>query len=143
IKVCKLRTGLVLSPDGGVLSELAKPARLGMGSAFGSGLQSQSWIHIHDMAEIYAFAIKNELEGIYNAVAPNPVTNKTLTRQIATVLSKPYFMPNVPTPILKLMLGEMHYLLVASQNVSAFKILAEGFEFKFSRLDEALVDLLK
>jgi uncharacterized protein (TIGR01777 family) len=124
IKVCKLRTGLVLSEKGGALPQMAKPISLNVGSAFGSGNQIQSWIHLDDLVSLYLFAVENKLEGIYNAVAPNPVTNETLTRAIAGILSKPLFMPNVPKFAMKLVLGEMHELLFASQNVSAAKIIS-------------------
>ena len=111
LKVCKLRTGIVLSNKGGALVEMLKTIKLGLGSAFGSGKQIQSWIHIHDIAALYLFAIKNDLEGVYNAVSPNPVTNQELTFTIAKVLKKPLFMPNIPKFVMKLMLGEMHELL--------------------------------
>jgi uncharacterized protein (TIGR01777 family) len=142
IKVCKLRTGLVLSEKGGALPQMAKPIRLNVGSAFGSGNQIQSWIHLDDLVSLYLFAVENNLDGIYNAVAPNPVTNETLTRAIAGILSKPLFMPNVPKFAMKLVLGEMHELLFASQNVSAAKIISAGFSFKYPTLDPALHEIL-
>lgn len=143
IEVSKLRTGLVLSAAGGVLQELTKIIKLNMGSPLGSGKQWQSWIHIDDIVGIYLHLITQQTVGVYNGVAPNPVTNKSLTHKIAAVLSKSFFMPNVPEPMLKLALGEMHYLLIASQKVSAEKIQSAGYNFKFLELDEALVDLLK
>lgn len=143
IAVSKLRTGLVLSSEGGMLQEVIKPIKLGAGSALGSGKQWQSWIHIDDIVGLYIHLITNSLDGIYNGVAPNPVTNAVLTKTAAEVLSKPFFMPNVPEAILKLLLGEMHYLLVASQKVSADKCIASGYHFKYTDLQTALVDLLE
>ena len=142
IKVCKLRTGLVLSNKGGALVEMVKPIKMGIGSPFGSGKQIQSWIHIHDLVEMYFYAVKNELDGVYNAAAPNPVTNKKLTQQIATVLKKPLFMPNIPRFLMKLVLGEMHTILFDSQNVSNKKIESKEFNFKYKYLDKALKNLL-
>lgn len=142
IKVAKIRTGLVLSEKGGALPEMVKPIKMGIGSPFGSGKQVQSWIHIHDLVELYFFAVKNELDGIYNAVAPNPVTNKKLTQEIAAVLHKPLFMPNIPKFLMKLVLGEMHVILFSSQKVSCEKIESEGFSFKYKQLDKALKQLL-
>lgn len=139
IKVSKIRTGLVLSGKGGALKELALPIKYGLGSAFGSGEQMQSWIHLNDLAGIYAYALHNELEGVYNAVAPHPVTNDTLTRLAAKVMNKPYFMPNIPKFTMKLVLGEMHTLLFDSQNVSAKKIISEGYQFKHLSLEKALI----
>ena len=142
LKVCKLRTGIVLSSKGGALVEMLKTIKLGLGSSFGSGKQIQSWIHIHDIAALYYFAINNNLEGVYNAVSPNPVTNDELTFSIAKVLKKPLFMPNIPKFIMKLILGEMHELLFENRHLSANKIIDEGFVFKFKTIDNALKNIL-
>ncbi len=142
LKVCKLRTGIVLSTKGGVLVEMLKTIKLGLGSSFGSGKQIQSWIHIHDIAALYYFAINNNLEGVYNAVSPNPVTNEELTFSIAKVLKKLLFMPNIPKFIMKLILGEMHELLFENRHLSANKIIDEGFVFKFKTIDNALKNIL-
>jgi uncharacterized protein (TIGR01777 family) len=142
LKVCKLRTGIVLSSNGGALVEMLKTIKLGLGSAFGTGKQIQSWIHIHDIAALYLFAIKNDLEGVYNAVSPSPVTNEELTFTIAKVLKKPLFMPNIPKFVMKLMLGEMHELLFENRNLSARKIEEKGFEFKYKTIDKALKNIL-
>ena len=138
IRVAKIRTGLVLSGKGGMLRELAGPVKFGLGAAFGSGRQMQSWIHLHDLASIYYFVLQNELEGVYNAVAPYPVTNKGMVKAIAKVLDKPYFLPNIPQFIMKAVLGEMSMLLFTSQNVSAKKIIGEGYQFKYLSLEKAL-----
>lgn len=143
VKVVKIRTGLVLSNKGGALPEMKKPINMGLGSPFGSGKQIQSWIHIHDLVELYLFAVQNELDGAYNAVAPNPVTNKKLTQEIAAVLKKPLFMPNIPKLLMALVLGEMHTILFASQNVSNEKIESEGFKFQYKQVDKALKNLLE
>lgn len=143
IKVCKIRTGLVLAKKGGMLKELLKPIKLGAGSAYGSGKQWQSWIHIDDLVHLYYFALQNSWEGVYNATAPNPVDNEELTKTIAKVLEKPYFVPNIPEFVLKLMLGEMHILLIASQNVSSQKAQDNRFVFKFRTLEKALKALLQ
>lgn len=138
IKVCKIRTGLVLSGKGGALKEIAGPVKLGLGAAFGSGNQMQSWIHIYDLVHIYLFVLLNEMEGVYNAVAPYPVTNKTLVKEIAKVMDKPFFLPGIPKFIMEMALGEMHTLLFASQNVSAKKIIGDGYQFKYLSLEKAL-----
>jgi len=143
IKVAKIRIGLVLSDKGGALPEMLKPIKMGIGSPFGSGKQVQSWIHIHDLVEMYFYAVQNELDGVFNAVAPNPVTNKKLTQEIASVVNKPLFMPNIPKFLMALILGEMHTILFASQNVSSEKIESEGFVFKYKHLDKALKNILE
>ena len=141
LKVCKLRTGIVLSNKGGALIEMAKPIKMGIGSPFGTGKQIQSWIHIHDIAALYFFAISNDLEGIYNAVAPNPVSNEKLTMAIATVLKKPLFMPNIPKFMMKLLLGEMHELLFENRNLSAQKIIDKGYVFKYKTIEKAIENI--
>lgn len=141
IKVCKLRTGIVLSDKGGALPEMVNPIKLGFGAAMGSGKQIQSWIHIHDLIAMYNFALENQLEGVYNAVSPNPVSNAVMTKTIAKILKKPLWLPNVPEFVMKLILGEMAYLLFSSKNLSADKIKTVGFQFQFPDLESALRNL--
>lgn len=143
IKVAKIRIGIVLAKNGGALQEMAKPIRMGVGSAFGSGEQYQSWIHIRDLVGIFQFVIQNQLSGVFNGVAPYPVTNAELTKAIAKTLGKPLFLPNIPQFVMKLILGEMHQILFSSQHVSCRKLLDLKYQFKFASLDKALCDLLK
>ena len=142
IKVAKIRTGLVLSGEGGVLKELAGPTKLGLGAAFDSGKQIQSWIHHSDLVGIYYYVLENRLTGIYNAVAPHPISQEDLVKTIAEVLGKPYIMPNIPRFAMKLALGEMHKLLFDSQNVSAKKIINSGYQFEYLSLNKAIADCL-
>jgi hypothetical protein len=143
IKVAKIRIGIVLAKNGGALQEMVKPIKMGVGAAFGSGLQCQSWIHIQDLVAIFQFAIQNQLSGVFNGVAPYPVTNSELTKAIAKTLGKPLFLPNIPQFVMKIMLGEMHQILFSSQHVSCRKLLDLKYQFKFASLDKALNDLLK
>lgn len=142
ITVSKIRIGLVLSEKGGALPEIAKPIRFGAGAAFGNGEQWQSWIHLEDLANMFHYVAKHKLEGVYNGVAPNPVSNKELTKIIAKVLDKPLILPNIPKVAMKLVLGEMHILLFESQRVSSQKIEEEGFNFSFHHVESAIEDLL-
>ncbi|MFT4612261.1 MAG: hypothetical protein ACJA1H_001521 [Glaciecola sp.] len=141
IKLAKIRIGLVLSLEGGALPEITKPIRFGAGAAFGSGEQWQSWIHIKDLARLFVFAVINNLEGTYNGVAPNPVSNAELTKTVAKTLHMPLVLPNIPKFAMKLVLGEMHILLFESQRVSATKIEQEGFDFEYHHLEPALLDI--
>lgn len=138
IKLAIVRTGLVLSGAGGALPEMAAPIKLGLGSAFGSGKQMQSWIHIEDLVNIYYYILKMGLDGVFNAVSPYPVSNNVLMKTIARVLKKPYFLPNIPKFVMSAVLGEMHNLLFSSQNVSARKILGEGYQFRYLSLEKAI-----
>lgn len=142
INVTKVRIGLVLSSSGGALEAMLKPIKLGFGSPLGSGKQWQSWIHINDLARLFIFFVEENKNGIYNAVAPTPVTNEELLKNIAKTISKPFWLPNVPTFILKTLLGEMHILLIESQRVSSKKILKAGFDFEYKELKPALENLL-
>lgn len=143
IKVSKIRIGLVLSNKGGVLEEMTKPIKFGVGAAFGTGKQWQSWIHIADLAQLFLYILNHKLEGIYNGVAPNPISNQELTKGIANTLGKPLFLPNIPKFFMKLVLGDMHTLLFESQRVCCKKIEDLGFEFEYHHLQPALKDLLK
>lgn len=142
VKVSKIRTGLVLSNKGGALPEMMKPIKLGFGAALGHGKQWQSWIHISDLSNMFMYILNHNLYGIYNGVAPNPVTNKELTKTIAKVLKRPLFLPNIPKFSMKFILGEMHTLLFDSQRVSSKKIEDKGFMFEYHHLKSALQDLL-
>ena len=143
IKVCKVRTGIVYDKDGGALAEILKPIKLGFGSSYGSGKQIQSWIHIHDVVNLYYFLLKNNSEGVYNAVAPETVSDEKLTKAIARILKKPLFMPNIPRFVMQLILGYMCELLFTNKNISSKKAINEGFKFKFPDIDVALEDILK
>ncbi|MFH4967576.1 TIGR01777 family oxidoreductase [Gaetbulibacter sp. M240] len=142
ISVSKIRIGLVLAEDGGALPTLVKPIKYGIGAAFGSGKQWQSWIHIHDLSKMFLTVLEDELTGVFNGVAPNPVTNNDLVTMAAKVLNKPLVLPNIPKFVMHVLLGEMHTILFESQRVSSKKIQEEGFQFKYHRLKPALENLL-
>lgn len=142
IAVSKIRIGVVLSDRGGVLPAMIKPMRLGLGTAFGSGNAWQSWIHITDVSRIFLYVLTHHLQGVYNAVAPNPVTHQDFIKHCGRVLNKPLWLPNIPKGIMKLVLGDMHLLLFLSQRVSCKKIEAAGFEFRYHHLQPALENLL-
>ncbi|HZW62353.1 MAG TPA: TIGR01777 family oxidoreductase [Flavobacteriaceae bacterium] len=142
LKVAILRIGLVLANEGGALPEMTKPVKWGFGAPFAKGNQWQSWIHIADLAAIFMYSIENQFHGIYNAVAPNPVTQKTLIKGIARELKKPLWLPHIPAFFLKLLLGEMYLVLVESQRVSAKKIETSGYAFRYATLPVALQNLL-
>lgn len=143
-RVVKIRTAVVLSKNEGALAKMKTPIQFGIGSPLGSGKQYMPWIHIDDICSIYEFALKNpEVEGSYNASAPQHTTNENLTKLIAKVLNKPLFMPNVPSFILKLIFGELADALLEGSRASSEKIEKAGFEFLFPDLKMALEDLLK
>ena len=124
-RVAKIRIGLVLSGKGGALAEMIKPIKSYVGAIFGSGEQWQSWIHLHDLSRIFLFAIENELQGSYNAVAPNPVTNAKLTREIARILKRPLLLPNIPKFAMKLVLWRNVFTFIL-QSARKFKKIRRG-----------------
>lgn len=144
LQILKFRTGVVLSEKGGALPELDKMVKLGLGAALGSGKQWMSWIHLEDAVKMYVYAVENNsMKGTYNMATNSPVTNKQVTQAIAKTLHKPLWLPNVPAFALKLALGEMSAVVLASTKVSADKIEKAGFKFKFERVDVALKDIYR
>lgn len=143
IKTAKVRIGVVLSLSGGALSEMIKPIKNGYGAVIGCGEQWISWIHINDLAGIFIKLAEDKKTGIYNGVAPQPVTNQTMTHQLAKVLGKKIWLPPVPAFVLKILLGERATLVLSSIKVSAKKIENCGYAFQFPDLESALNDLIK
>ena len=145
IRTVKLRTGIVLSEKGGALPKLTQPVRWGVGAALGTGKQWQSWIHLDDLCEMYIKSLTDkQMTGAYNAVAPNPVTNYNLTKISAQVLSRPFWMPNVPEFTLKMVFGEMASIVLGGNYVLNQRIKQEtDFDYKFVEVKGALEDLLK
>ncbi len=137
------RFGLVLSTQGGMLKELLPPFKLGIAPVFGQGTQQQSWIHINDICRMVLFAIENKnIAGVYNAVAPNPVSNEAMISALQDVRAAVSLKVNVPLFFLRLALGERVAVIAASQNVSAHKIMKQGFVFDYPILRDALSNLL-
>jgi uncharacterized protein (TIGR01777 family) len=143
IRLVTIRIGIVFNKMGGALAEFIKPAKLGAAAILGDGKQIVSWIHQQDLNRLMLFALENEkVVGVYNAVAPDPVNNAILTKAIAKRFHSWAIPFNVPSFILKIMLGEMSVEVLKSANVSASKIIAAGFNFDYASMDEALDDLL-
>jgi uncharacterized protein (TIGR01777 family) len=142
VKTTALRIGIVLDKHEGALPKISGPIKGYIGSALGSGDQWQSWIHIDDLVRMFMFILDSSLEGVFNAVAPNPVRQKDFVKSVANVLKRPIFFPKVPEFILNFALGEMSAIALESQRVSAQKIQDLGFEYDFHELDAALRDLL-
>jgi uncharacterized protein (TIGR01777 family) len=142
LRIIKYRTGVVLTKDGGALPQLAVPVKLGIGSPLGNGRQWIPWIHHQDVLDMYMYAINNEaLTGVYNMVAPHAVTNATLAKAVAKHLHRPFWAPNVPAFMLKLLMGEMATVVLGSTKVSARKIEDAGFKFKYPDIDSALTEI--
>lgn len=142
IEVSIVRTGVVFDKNEGAFPKLVKPIKNNFGATLGNGKQWLSWIHIDDIVGIYYHILKNNLEGTFNAVAPNPVKNKKITKLIAKKLNKPLWLPKVPGFVLRLVLGEMASLVLEGQLVSSTKIEELGYPFKHYNIESALEELL-
>jgi uncharacterized protein (TIGR01777 family) len=139
-RLVKLRIGIVLSEKGGALKEFMKPIRFGTAAILSKGTQVISWIHVEDLCRMFIHAIEHEkINGVYNAVAPHPVTNKELTLQLAQKLRGKFYIPvHVPAFALKIGLGEMSIEVLKSATVSAGKIQKAGFSFLYPTITAAL-----
>lgn len=140
-RVCILRTGIVLDEEGGALSKMLMPFRMGLGGPIADGKQFMSWIHIEDMIKAISFLIDNEdCLGPYNITSPNPNTNAFFSLKLAKRLDRPCFF-RVPAFVLKTLMGESSDLVLFGQKVLPERLLASGFNFSYPTLEEALNSL--
>lgn len=142
VRVCLMRTGLVIANGGGILQRMLAPFRLGLGGRLGDGKQWMSWVHRQDWIAIAQTMIADaSMRGAYNATAPNPVTNSEFTKVLAHHLNRPTLLP-VPAWLLKMLLGEMSELVLGSQRVMPERLLAAGYTFQYPDLRSALSEAL-
>ena len=141
-RVCLIRTGIVLSTNGGALQKMLPPFKLGLGGPVASGEQGMSWIHINDMVSLIEFVMNNQhLTGAINATAPTPHSNRAFSKTLAKVLHRPAIFP-MPAWVLNIAMGEMADLLIFGQYVVPNKLLDAGFEFQYPELQRAFETLL-
>ncbi|MFI8744832.1 TIGR01777 family oxidoreductase [Pseudomonas sp. NPDC077186] len=142
LRVVLVRTGLVLSADGGMLKRLLLPFRLGLGGRLGDGRQWMPWVHIADQIALMDFLLQHgAARGPYNACAPQPVRNAEFARALGQALHRPAILP-APAFALRAGLGELSELLLGGQRAVPTRLLEAGFSFRFTHLDVALADLL-
>jgi uncharacterized protein (TIGR01777 family) len=143
VRVCLVRTGVVLDRDGGALAKMLPPFKMGAGGRLGSGRHYFPWIHRADIVGIYQWLVANEkASGPYNAGAPNPVTNSEFTRALGRALKRPTVLP-MPEPVLRLLFGEMSEILLVSNRMMPTRLLDEGFKFRYPELKQALQAILQ
>jgi uncharacterized protein (TIGR01777 family) len=135
MRVSKVRTGIVLGPDGGALARLLPLFKFGLGGIVATGRQWYSWIHIDDQVGIYLHAIDGT-DGVLNATAPNPVRNADFTRSLGAALHRPTLFP-APAFAIELLLGEGAAVVTEGQNVVPTRTLATGYRFKYETIDAA------
>lgn len=142
VRTATVRIGVVQGRGGGALAKMLLPFRLGAGGPVGNGRQWVSWIHLDDLVGMFVWLLENQrARGVYNGTAPNPVTNRDLSRALGRVLHRPAILP-APGFALRLVLGEVAALLLEGQHVTPGRALAEGFSFRFPEIEPALRDLL-
>ena len=141
VRVTKLRVGFVLGKEGGALAQMLPIFRLGLGGRLGSGKQWMPWIHVDDVADLFVHAATTEIHGVWNATAPNPVTNDIFTKEMAGVIHRPAIFP-VPRFALSLGFGEFGGHMLDSARVIPAHALQAGYEFRYPELGQALRNLL-
>ncbi len=133
-----LRLGIVIGKDGGALKKLIPTTNLGLASPLGNGKQYMPFIHVKDLCALFRFCLANKnINGIFNAVASEKITNKQFMKHLATSLHKPFLIPGIPKFLLKLILGEMAVMLLEGSQVSNEKIISMGFQFSFPTIEKS------
>ena len=137
-----IRVGIVFSSRGGALQKMLPSYQFGLGTYFASGTQYYSWIHIEDICQIFVAVLENNWTGIYNGVAPHPISNKQLAKDIATALDKNSLIISIPKFALRLAMGEMADVVLVGSRVSSKKLENLGFQFQFPKLIPAVRDIV-
>jgi len=138
IRTVALRTGIVLSKDGGALKKMKTPII----TSLGNGKQYMPWIHIDDLCELYIKAIEDEqFKGAFNAVSPEHISNLSFSKKISKIFNYPFLALGAPSLILQIVFGEMSTIILNGSRISANKIKQAGFKFKFENLEKALKNL--
>jgi len=142
IRVVCIRIGIVLAANGGALAKMLPPFRMGLGGPIAGGQAWMSWIHVEDLARLFAWALETpDVRGPVNAVSPGAVRNAAFTRSLSAALGRPALIP-VPALALKLMYGEMASVVLGSQHVVPDVAKQSGFQFSWPGLDPALRNLI-
>lgn len=142
VRVCIVRTGIVLDQHQGALHKMLPPFWLGVGGPMGSGQQMMSWIHADDMVRIITFLLNNESsQGVFNATAPQPVSNKEFAKTLGAILKRPAILPK-PECVLKLLFGESAEMVLNGQAAIPQRLQDAGFTWEYPQLKGALIQLL-
>ncbi|MGH1485190.1 MAG: TIGR01777 family oxidoreductase [Cellvibrionaceae bacterium] len=142
LRVCLVRTGVVLAAHGGALKRMLMPFKVGLGGPIANGSQWFSWIHLDDMVNLLLHLLDNQsISGPVNATAPNPVTNKVFSQKLARVLHRPALLP-MPEKAVKILFGESSELLLEGQKVYPKKLLDNQFRFQYPELQQALTAVI-
>lgn len=139
IRMVVVRTGFILSGESKAFKKMVLPTRLGVGSPLGSGRQYLSWIHLEDLCRLYIQALEDTtMQGVYNAVAPEYITNRGFMCTLAKVMGKPFFLPAVPAFLLRIVMGEAADMVLSGSRISSQKIRDTGFRFLYDTAEKAI-----
>ncbi len=142
-RISIVRMGIILAKNEGALKKIVQPIKLELGCGLGTGKQWMPWIHIEDLCNMYKFILDNQrLQGTFNAVAPEHLTNQELTLEIASRLNRKIYLPNIPAFIIRLLFGKRAVILLEGSRVSSGKIISTGFVFEYTAVRKALNNLL-
>jgi len=136
-----VRFGIILGKDGGALAQMLTPFKMGVGGIIGDGKMVMSWIAIDDLVDMYAYIVKYKLTGVFNATAPNPVTNYEFTKALGKALHRFTIFP-IPIFVLKIIFGEGASVLTGSKKIYPKAITDAGFEFKCKTIEKAFILML-
>lgn len=139
-RVCLLRTGVVLAADGGALSKMLPPFRLGLGGPLGNGHQYLAWIHIDDMVNGIIWLLEHPLSGPFNLVSPHPIANAQFAQALGKALNKPARL-SAPAFMVKILMGESSVLVLGGQRALPERLEASGFQFRWQHIEDALQSL--
>lgn len=139
--VAVLRTPLVLDRYEGGLPKISRPIEFGIAMALGSGKQWMPWVHWKDLCRAYIHVMENNLGGIYNVAAPTHINNLEFIRSLASIHKVPFFLPNFPEKLLRLMLGELAVLVTTGSRIDASKLRNTGFSFDYQTVDQAFDEI--
>ena len=141
-RVCIPRIGIVLGKNGGALAKMLPPFKLGLGGPIGKGQQGMSWVHQDDLIALIIWMLNTpSAQGVYNATAPNPVSNSVFSQALAKALNRPAKIITPPLA-LRLAMGEMSELLTEGQYVIPTRALEQGFRFQFTNINDALKSIV-
>ena len=135
------RFGIVLGADGGALKQMLLPFKLGVGGVIGDGKMMMSWIDIADLVSVYQHLYDHQLTGVFNLVAPSPVSNREFTKSLGRVLHRPTLFP-LPEFVLQFIYGEAASVLTGSKEIYPARLLQSGFQFKYPKIEASLSHLL-
>ena len=144
IRTVVLRTSFVISSQSPALKKIMLPVRFGFGAPIGSGKQYFSWIHLEDLCELYIKAVEDDtMEGVYNAVSPDQITNFEFMSILSKVMNSPFIMPKIPAFLIRIFMGEAAGMILEGSQVSSQKAIDIGFKFKYDSISKAIEESIK